>query len=1194
MNTFSNNTLLDNSESYRMVDCLKTMLLNEQCAELKIASGYWDLPGMKVIYPELKSFLERGGRLDLLIGEEPPVRQYQLAPNQNHDEQFPDFYIRRDIQRLNEDYIDVAKLLVDFSNPEDEDNSQIRVRVYGKKGEDKFLHAKCYIFLGQGFAKGIIGSSNFTEKGLQENAELNYLETNTLVVSAADNAYTNTKSHLTWFMEKWEEGEPWTGVFIQIINTLPGTSTPQPLTPYEVYIRLLQDRFGTIVDETMDEVLKTYLDGTIYKPLDYQLDAVKELYWKMQDMGGFLLADVVGLGKTICGILLAKYHLEHTSRLKKVLIITPPAIQKNWRDTIAEFDKNAPAPIGSLIDFVTSGSIEKIADADLADSLDDYDNDDEDSAISINKNEDYSLILIDESHKFRNNTTAMYRSLEEVINAIYLRQGWYPYVGLLSATPQNNRPRDIKNQILLFEHEPNRSHFDRIPNRDLDAFFASIERAYKTARIQQQTAQQTQNILQAQQAKQQLMVLAQEVRDKVLECIMVRRTRTDIMTNYSNGLVFPDIVGPLKLEYQMTPPLAVAFSNTMNAIGKGGTLKYARYRAIEQLTRQNQQRYTYGSMTASKSANALAGIVQIQLVKRLESSFDAFRKSLANQKRAIENMLQMIADNRIFICPDLDVNAELDIAAKKAKNPTKTITFQTCYQDISNRIQHLSQIGKNARSQNAEYKKSDFTNIKRYQKDLQDDLDIIDNLITDWNQVTTDPKLEEFCSNPKYNRLQHEIMQPDSVRIAKHINELNTNLANAQAAGDIDLVKAIQEEISRLNTIASNIQSSDFSERKLVIFSEAIDTVQRLEQECSKLGYRVLAVTAANRSHVQNDIRLNFDANEPLLNQRDDYDIIITTEVLAEGINLHRANAIVNYDSPWNATKLIQRIGRVNRIGSQASAVFVYNFHPSAQGNNIISLVENAYAKLQSFHIMFGEDNAVFSDSEQVVSYATSINGTASPLQAFLLELRNYKKSDPSRYNQIASAPLNQLQIATDAQGLVALQNQETLCAIRQKETSYVLVDANMKARVVSTLEAFQACQCGEKTTSIALPANIFQIQQTAKQELMNYQNRLSAQQQNAQVYIDALAAIQQLQAMSLTLQSQTDLTTINGIVRGGNSWVARKIGKLGADIVAKQHSVVPYTQADIEQKLHDITSKVQLPNTTAIPPTHFITFSKI
>lgn len=1182
MNTFSNNTLLDNSESYRMVDCLKTMLLNEQCAELKIASGYWDLPGMKVIYPELKSFLERGGKLDLLIGEEPPVRQYQLDSKQKHDEQFPDFYIRRDIQRLNEDYIDVAKLLVDFSNPEDEDNSQIRVRVYGKKGEDKFLHAKCYIFLGQGFAKGIIGSSNFTEKGLQENAELNYLETNTLVVSAADNAYTNTKSHLTWFMEKWEEGEPWTGVFIQIINTLPGTSTPQPLTPYEVYIRLLQDRFGTIVDETMDEVLKTYLDGTIYKPLDYQLDAVKELYWKMQDMGGFLLADVVGLGKTICGILLAKYHLEHTSRSKKVLIITPPAIQSSWKDTIAEFNNGSHSfklEIGKDIDFVTTGSIEKIADAELADSLDDYNNSDDDSAMSpIDTSADYSLILIDESHKFRNNNTRMYEDLQNVIEGICERTNHYPYVGLLSATPQNNRPYDLLNQILLFEHEPEKSHFDRIPNRDLRAFFKRINDEYKIARQ-----------LLPQQANPLLINLAQEVRDKVLECIMVRRTRTDIQNNYNSGLVFPDIIGPVKLEYKMDQSLATAFSNTMDAIGMGGTLVYARYRAIEELTPQLQKRYTYGSMTAKKSADSLARIVQMLLVKRLESSFDAFRKSLANQKRAIENMLQMIADDSIFICPDFDVNAELDITAKRAKNPSKAITYQTCYDDIRVRIQRWTQEGKNVRGQNAEYHAADFSNIAQYKQNLQSDLTIIDGLIADWQKVNTDPKLDEFCA-----RLQNDIMKPDSIRIGRHLQELTFELTKAKNAGDRSLEDSINEEIKRIHNISVKVATNNDLERKLVIFSEAIDTVKRLEKVCNRLGFRVLTITAENREREKDNIRLNFDANVPTHEQRDDYDIIITTEVLAEGINLHRANAIVNYDSPWNATKLIQRIGRVNRIGSKAAAVFVYNFHPSAQGNDIIALVENAYAKLQSFHIMFGEDNAIFSDTEQVVSYATSINGTASPLQAFLLELRNYKKANPSRYNQIASAPLTQLEIAADAQGLVMQHNQETLCAIRQNETSYVLVDATMQAKVVSTLEAFHACQCNPATPAEALPTNIAQIQQAAEQELINYQNKLSAQQRSAKVYIDALAAIRQLQTMNLAPQSQQDLSKINRIVRGGNSWVARKIGKLGADIVAKQHSTVPYTQADIELALYDIISKVQLPNTTAINPTHFITFCKI
>lgn len=1182
MNTFSNNTLLDNSESYRMVDCLKTMLLNEQCAELKIASGYWDLPGMKVIYPELKSFLERGGRLDLLIGEEPPVRQYQLDSNPKQDEQFPDFYIRRDIQRLNEDYIDVAKLLIEYSDPDNEDSSQIRVRVYGKKGENKFLHAKCYIFLGQGFAKGIIGSSNFTEKGLQENAELNYLETNTLVVSAADNAYTSTKSHLTWFMEKWEEGEPWTGVFIQIINTLPGTSTPQPLTPYEVYIRLLQDRFGTIVDETMDEVLKTYLDGTIYKPLDYQLDAVKELYWKMQDMGGFLLADVVGLGKTICGILLAKYHLEHTSRLKKVLIITPPAIQSSWKETIDEFNKGSHSfklVIGKDIDFVTTGSIEKIADAELADSLDDYNNSDDDSAMSpIDTTADYSLILIDESHKFRNNNTRMYEDLQNVIEGICERTNHYPYVGLLSATPQNNRPYDLLNQILLFEHEPERSHFDRIPNRDLRAFFKRINDEYKIARQ-----------LPPQQANQILINLAQEVRDKVLECIMVRRTRTDIQNNYNSGLVFPDIIGPVKLEYKMDQSLATAFSNTMDAIGMGGTLVYARYRAIEELTPQLQRRYTYGSMTAKKSADSLAHIVQIQLVKRLESSFDAFRKSLANQKQAIENMLQMIADDCIFICPDFDVNAELNIVAKKAKHPNKTITYSTCYDDIRDRINRLNQDGKNVLQRNAEYSAADFSNIAQYQQNLQSDLAIIDGLISDWQQVNTDPKLDEFCA-----RLQSEIMKDDDVRLGHHLQEMVYELSKAMQAGNTILENAIREELKQLAVIAKKNSNFPKLERKLVVFSEAIDTVKRLETECIRIGFRVLTITAENREREKDTIRLNFDANVPLQEQRDDYDIIITTEVLAEGINLHRANAIVNYDSPWNATRLIQRIGRVNRIGSKSAAVFVYNFHPSAQGNNIIALVENAYAKLQSFHIMFGEDNAIFSNTEQVVSYAKAINGTASPLQAFLLELRNYKKANPSRYNQIASAPLNQLEIAADAQGLVMQHNQETLCAMRQKETSYVLVDANMQAKVVSALEAFQACQCDPATPAAALPINIAQIQQTAVQELVNYQNKLSAQQQKAKVYIDALAAIRQIQTTNLTSQSIQDLTAINGLVRGGNRNVAIKIGKLGADIVAKQHSAVPYTQADIEQKLHDITSKVQMPNASAINPTHFITFCKI
>lgn len=94
--------------------------------------------------------------------------------------------------------------------------------------------------------------------------------------------------------------------------------------------------------------------------------------------------------------------------------------------------------------------------------------------------------------------------------------------------------------------------------------------------------------------------------------------------------------------------------------------------------------------------------------------------------------------------------------------------------------------------------------------------------------------------------------------------------------------------------------------------------------------------------------------------------MIVTTEVLAEGVNLHRANVILNYDTPWNATRLMQRIGRVNRIGSKEEFVHVFNFFPSYEGNEQIKLAEIAYAKLQAFHTMFGEDNKVFTEAEEL------------------------------------------------------------------------------------------------------------------------------------------------------------------------------------------------------------------------------------
>lgn len=217
-----NNTLLDNSQKFMMRNVLKNFIASGKYNHICIATGYWDLPGIQVVYDELKNFLEKGGRLDIMIGQEPQLRTYQLDKTVQDTNQFPGFYLQRDINNLSEEYRPAAQLLMKYCTVkkynadanadckinlpyETQDESQIQVRIYGQKEPDKkqFLHAKCYIFLGQGEADGIIGSSNFTQKGLEDNAELNYLETHNSVVVAPISEYNDSKSHIVWFEEKW-------------------------------------------------------------------------------------------------------------------------------------------------------------------------------------------------------------------------------------------------------------------------------------------------------------------------------------------------------------------------------------------------------------------------------------------------------------------------------------------------------------------------------------------------------------------------------------------------------------------------------------------------------------------------------------------------------------------------------------------------------------------------------------------------------------------------------------------------------------------------------------------------------------------------------------------------------------------------------------------------------------------------------
>lgn len=1122
------NNLIDNSsDALSMQQYLKRCILARGVDKIQIATGYWDIPGMTLVLNELKSFLEREETsFELLIGKDPYVYTSMIKNPKYKDATYPYDFIRTDIHDLEikEEYEDVIKLLLKYGG-----SSKIQIRIYTKnsKEEDEFLHSKCYIFSGSSHSFGIVGSSNFTKKGLLGNAELNYLETDPARITARPTHGSNAKGHICWFEEKWKLSKEWTQEFLeQIIKKSPiyidiQKNTAQEFSPYEQYIKLLQLQFGDVVDKNLGQEIESYLPPKVHK-LDYQIEAVKRCVSIMHEHGGFMLADVVGLGKTIIGTLIIKRFLslpENDGRERKVLIITPPAIQSGWKKTIAMFDKDSDEKIAPYIDFITTGRIANVTEED------DWEENDDDSAdsgefVGTLQDKNYGFIVIDESHKFRNSTTFMYRSLDELIIKIGSNTGVYPYIGLLSATPQNNRPNDLKNQIYLFERNRNDSTLKKAESGNIEKFFADVNREYDLL------INNRSNITE-EERKQRLEAVSKKLRDCVLSDILERRTRTDVEKYYkedveSQGLVFPKIVGPNTLKYIMDDELAQLFSDTMTIIAPNQNerlltnewLKYSRYRAIEYFVDPaNEQKHTgRGNRGVNDVARQMATIMQILLVKRLESSFTAFTQSLFNLRRYTENMIRMWENNTIFVCPQINVNQELDYEAKTKKRGGK-VSFNDCVEEIRVKIQKLTNQGRNERGQNAEYKRNDFK--EEYYSQLKEDYNLISNLCDRWAKNSQDPKFDAFKEN-----IKPELFNP----------EKNTS-------------------------------------GKLVIFSEAIDTVQALARAVKAKGYKPLVITAANRDEMEKTIEENFDANYEG-EWKDEYNVIITTEVLAEGVNLHRANVILNYDTPWNSTRLMQRIGRVNRIGSKEPFVYVYNFMPSAEGDAQIELVRKAHTKLQSFHILFGEDSKIFSDEESVVHYdmIKAIEGEESPMQQYVYELKQYKETHTERYKQIEQTNEG-WEIAQATNGTAyfivkAPRSAKLAISIHTAE------DSQSKAQIISLFELLEAMRVDENAQRTALPDNWQQLSADAIKTYNQYfvhLNKSRAGDKRTQ----ALQIIVKLYNNdTISEKSKELLKNTRKLVDKGSLDIIKKILAIGQELEEKKPSLFTIKQQDIDEIL--------------------------
>ncbi|MGI5913481.1 MAG: helicase-related protein [Bacteroidales bacterium] len=867
--------------------------------------GYFRTSG----YFKVRAFLDRIPKIRILVGinVDQLIKKYHDKGQlylENPDETKASFLEEtiRNIQEANYDE-DTEKGILQFID--DLINGKIELRAHPKKK----IHAKVYIFRPATFneyapCEVITGSSNLTDAGLGANPESNY-EFN---VSLRD--YEDVKFATDEFEKLWAESVPILRAEAERIKNQ--TYLRDNFTPFELYIKMLIEYFGKRVD--YDPYNIDLLLPPRYIRLKYQSDAANQGYAIMMKHNGFILADVVGLGKTIVACMIIKKFIYENGTHTKVLVVVPPAIEDGWRRTVKDFE------LDNHFTFITIGSLHKILDRDN---------------YTYPNSEEIDLIVVDESHKFRNDYTDMYVELQEICKMPRSRVAENgdsrKKVILISATPLNNRPQDIENQLYLFQDRRN-STLENI--RNLQEYFKPINEQYKKLANEKKL-----NI-------KKLKALFQKLRDDVVEPLVIRRTRSDIESNEEyledlrqQGIKFPKVGDePTPLYYELDGELSQLFFDTVSLItnldeegNKIDGLGYYRYRAIEFLSKEEDKKM-YGNVESI--SGRLSAIMKTLLVKRLESSFYAFTRSLSRFQKAIDNMLTMFDDNRVFIAPDLDIN--------------KLLEEGLSYDEIEAKINEKG-------GNNKEYKKDAFD--KEFVALLKQDKEKVDDLIERWVKVKKDPKLIEFTK-----QIQEEFFRPDQ-----------------------------------------NISG------KLVIFSESKETVEELKIKLSKVTKKkVLAVSAENRKSLENTIRNNFDANLEEDKWRTEYDIIITTEVLAEGINLHRSNVIVNYDVPWNSTRLMQRIGRVNRIGSRADRIYVYNYYPSAHGDAQIHLVNNALRKLQAFHTAFGEDNKVFSILEEKgegALFGNKIQKEESEIIKYLNELREFRKKHPKMFNDISKIP---------------------------------------------------------------------------------------------------------------------------------------------------------------------------------------------
>ncbi len=635
------------------------------------------------------------------------------------------------------------------------------------------------------------------------------------------------------FNELWARGVDVSEEYVQTIKER--TWLNDGITPYELYLKFLYEYLKEKINLDKEEMYIKYLPDN-FMDLKYQRDAVSDAKGKLDSYGGVFLSDVVGLGKTYVAAMLAQQLDGRT------LVIAPPALLDednpgSWRNVFLSF--GIPAGFSSL------GKLDKVIKQGT---------------------ERYTNIIIDEAHRFRTEDTQRYEKLYQICRG--------KRVILVSATPLNNTPKDILAQIKLFQN----AYKSTLPNpevRDLEKYFKELEKRLRGLDRQKDRDEYLRIVREN----------AEDIRKNVLCHLMVRRTRNAIVKYYGKdlkkqGLKFPEVQDPEPVVYEFDEELDRIFNRTLELIIR--KFRYARYTPLLYL----KEGISPKEATSQKN---MGRFMKILLVKRLESSFFAFKMSIDRFIRSYEQFIYAYEKGEVFI-------------SKKHMNRI----FEFLEDDDEEGIQRLIDEEKAWKLPGDDFE-------PKFMEDLKYDLKLLREIQKLWSGVERDPKLDKFI-----------------------------------------------ERLKKDTTLKKN---------KLIVFTESKETAEYLGDRLSGIpGLKGGIMVFSSKSGEAERRRIidNFDANVRKELQRDDVRILITTDILSEGVSLHRSNVVINYDIPWNPVRMMQRVGRINRVAKDLpfSKIYTYNFFPAGPINENISLKEAAEAKIKAFIEMLGNDARLLTDEE--------------------------------------------------------------------------------------------------------------------------------------------------------------------------------------------------------------------------------------